>query len=671
MLRHRVVNRFNPKERSDDVVVELVRRALETWGAKKHLRFRPDLGPHLSEIGEHAFASFQKVRFGSQTAVRWRLREGVAPHFYRSTVTLLIEDDRTRPSWVWYDVETDREISYFSPPGLTTYLNDALGMEPRDRVGQFSEGMRVLQAGKLGDFLDVILEADERQLPAVVSATRGWRVGEEERIEDALASLSGLATFWVLPSDGVDEFNDELVSRGYRVLPGSLHMFQSDLDTGDELDSRRHRWWAAHEVRAKPSKELAGLLYSEAMKTALKLPLPEPLVGLGDRIDSAAAESMLQRLGALAGTSVTQVAARTQEPEAAIGKSDAGREALPAAEKPVVGDGESSRRRSRREGSYDTEELALMHDLSEVTSLLGIDPAQETSGLLGKLRYVVSAMLTWLKQPRTAAVSVELVEDLSAQLGDLRDQRSQVEVDRDEYRDLLATSEAETAEAREELDAQKSKGLEIRRQQQEAAAKAEYFESLYKQALHESKSGAEPTAWARSDPSETRSNTSEVPESIEILLEWIDRLDHVERCPELDVRSASSVRDSRQRDRILRDVWRYALELEAYATSPSAGDGGGLVQYVRAHSATITSDQFARDETSDVKSARKGKLARMRTFSVPEVVDPSGSAFFGAHFRLTQDSGKAMRMHIYDATAKNGKVYIGYIGQHHRSRGTN
>ncbi len=40
----------------------------------------------------------------------------------------------------------------------------------------------------------------------------------------------------------------------------------------------------------------------------------------------------------------------------------------------------------------------------------------------------------------------------------------------------------------------------------------------------------------------------------------------------------------------------------------------------------------------------------------------------GAHFRLSHDNGKAMRMHVYDAVDVDGKIYIGYIGEHLPSR---
>ncbi len=680
VLRHRVVNRFEPKERSDDIVVELVRRALDEWGAKKkhQVRFNAKLGPHLSEVGEHAFASFRKVRFEAQTAVRWRLREGTAPHFYRSSITLLIEDDRAKPSWIWYDIETDRESSFFQPPALTSYLVKALDAKPMDSIGHFSEGLRAIRGEQLGEFLDHHLESERRKLPVIVSATRGWRNGEEEHIEDALATLLGVATFSVLTPDGVDEFNDELVSPGYQVYPGSLHMFQPDLDTDDELDSRRHRWWSASEVRAKSSRDLAASLYSEAMKSLLKLPLPESLIGLGERIDSAATESMLRRLSTLtadanadADAEVENEVAESSEPELSVEALTAPTESSQVSADIGVGDNEMLGRRSRRSGSGDPDELALLHDLDEVASILSLPAPPESVGLFGRLRQVLGAALTRLRHTQSAAVSTELISDLRGQLEDLQEERSQLETDRDDYRALLEASETETKEAREELESQKIKAQEIRRQQQEATAKAEHFELLYQDTLRHWNSDETPRVWDAAPALDREQSEAAEPGSVEELLEWIDGLEYVERCAELDGRSAISVRDSRQRDRILRDAWRYALELEEYAKSPVSRGRGGLAAYIRDYSATITNDQFARDESNDVKTARKGRLAKMRTFSVPEEVDSSGSAFFGAHFRLTQDNGKAMRMHIYDATDKNGKVYLGYIGPHHRSRKTN
>jgi hypothetical protein len=91
--------------------------------------------------------------------------------------------------------------------------------------------------------------------------------------------------------------------------------------------------------------------------------------------------------------------------------------------------------------------------------------------------------------------------------------------------------------------------------------------------------------------------------------------------------------------------------------------------YLEQESDQVNKSEFSPDETRNLKANKV--YYEKRIFPVPRTVDPSGKVFMGAHFRLTQDNGKAMRMHIHDATAVDGKVYIGYLGPHPPSRRTN
>lgn len=60
-----------------------------------------------------------------------------------------------------------------------------------------------------------------------------------------------------------------------------------------------------------------------------------------------------------------------------------------------------------------------------------------------------------------------------------------------------------------------------------------------------------------------------------------------------------------------------------------------------------------------------------RLFPVPETVSATGQTQMQAHFKLAQIGMKSPRMHVYDNTNGDGKIYIGYIGPHLSTSSTN
>jgi hypothetical protein len=79
--------------------------------------------------------------------------------------------------------------------------------------------------------------------------------------------------------------------------------------------------------------------------------------------------------------------------------------------------------------------------------------------------------------------------------------------------------------------------------------------------------------------------------------------------------------------------------------------------------------RYARDESEDVRN--NARLSAARMFTVPEEVEPGGEVFMGAHFRIAKAGMVSPRMHYFDATAIDGKVYVGYIGPHLPTKMTN
>jgi hypothetical protein len=60
----------------------------------------------------------------------------------------------------------------------------------------------------------------------------------------------------------------------------------------------------------------------------------------------------------------------------------------------------------------------------------------------------------------------------------------------------------------------------------------------------------------------------------------------------------------------------------------------------------------------------RGDWHAERVFPVPESIDTDGCAFMESHFRLSAKKSVSPRVYILDATRKDGRVYVGYIGRH-------
>lgn len=65
------------------------------------------------------------------------------------------------------------------------------------------------------------------------------------------------------------------------------------------------------------------------------------------------------------------------------------------------------------------------------------------------------------------------------------------------------------------------------------------------------------------------------------------------------------------------------------------------------------------------------KYGDQRRFSVPAEVDPSGEVQMEAHFRLARIGMRSPRMYILDDLHRTETIYIGYIGDHLTTVGTN
>jgi hypothetical protein len=99
---------------------------------------------------------------------------------------------------------------------------------------------------------------------------------------------------------------------------------------------------------------------------------------------------------------------------------------------------------------------------------------------------------------------------------------------------------------------------------------------------------------------------------------------------------------------------------------------GGLAAYVGSAPAgysSVSQRKFGKSESESVRNDKK--LLLERTFPVPQSVNSEGETVMLAHFKLASLATVSPRMYVLDNYAKDGKVYVGYIGRHLTNTMTN
>jgi len=654
-LKHRVVQRVPVRDDGGQVTFSQARDALNEWLLTRRgtPALPPQLGSELTSIGGDYAASQETTLVDGFHAQRWRIRVGSAPHTYDTRVTLALHPEH-KVGWLQYDVHASRDDSRFTAPKLTPILTRHLGSSTADSVGNFSEGLRVVRREGVGRFLDTILNNPERTVTAFVTGSRFWTDAQDRAFERRFSALHGVATFWRLADNAIDEFNT-LVQPGYQVYPNSVHVFQPNLDTEDPLDTRRHWWYSAAEVEDISEQDFWMRLHEQAMRSALHQPLPAALQIVGADFAKAQSSALADLFSLESQQRRRDAITRLRHAKSAeVRESEVGpdREEVPAAElkenlrpepTPYVNEG------VHRETVPPTTDIDGVHGLlDDAEALFGITPAGQ--GNLGqRLQSILWAALDQAAGalPSTDAARRE-VEQLVAD-------NTKLQSEVDELSKLLAVADEAYAESQGDLQAQRTLADLQRR-------RADHVASELARVAYASTD----VVWDIPAANPADPVNLDAPTTVDEFFTQLEALPLVHFTGSR--KPAERIASAKLRSVILSDAWTLACELELYARQWQTGMRG-LRRYADEVSARITPSSFAHDESNDVKT--NTKYSTPRTLPVPTSVDESGSIFMGAHFRLSHDNGKAMRMHVFDAAETDGRIYIGYIGEHLPSRLTN
>jgi len=162
------------------------------------------------------------------------------------------------------------------------------------------------------------------------------------------------------------------------------------------------------------------------------------------------------------------------------------------------------------------------------------------------------------------------------------------------------------------------------------------------------------------------------PSDMSELVAWIDsQCELVEFTGE--VRYAVALEEHDSLGRWASIVWQQVLALESYAGAKRSGVySGGLYEYLNnppPGCASFPSSRYSPTESDGVINNPRMRAAR--TFPVPSSVSSDERALFTAHTRIAQYGMISPRMYLLDDSGNSGRLFIGYIGRHLPTPGTN
>lgn len=525
-------------------------------------------------------------------------------------VTTIIAHDpgiaRKRP-WVWVDVDMPRNATWSAPPRIVASLLEIL--DARDGGAVLAPVPQRVSIDDVPDLLDAVTDAARRGPVFVAGSDSSLPMGPWlDYVGELLRQTTGLASGYVLDPEATEALT-EAVGPWHQVGPGTLRAFMNDVVLGDEVDGRRHRHLGTERLVGDTTHRMRRFLGSRAREQALATPLPKTVLRVeGRMLQQLDLELLDVSTGAAdLGAALSELSPASRFPQAA----DA---TMVRSEKPV------------------RPEHSLLEALgTTVASLLGVRAV--TSESIEHLVEIVS----------TAEGLRRLIErkdrDFAEQFDRMADLREDYQKTTERLSDMGAEYWLTTV------------GLQTTTKQFERSER-----EVQRLRLQLQGEGRGEIAWNQP----TEPDLADDPESFEELLDRFDEHENLiwtgksETTLELDAHDPAvgwAVK-----------TWAVLRALNSYAQMRISDSFSGSIDMYLQNTppgcASYSSNMFARDENDGVKNT--DKFCRPRTLP-----GPGGSeVFMGAHFKIAKYATVSPRLHLHDAVADDGHVYIGYIGPH-------
>lgn len=531
----------------------------------------------------------------------------------RWTTQLTASAPRHRPPWVWIDVDAPAERAdgsqrrqWTSTPNLAKALLAELGAtDGTMALGTRPERVFVDDIDRL---VEIICDPDRRGLAFLAGTPEGLPIDRWiELVHEVLRDTAGLAGAFVMDAAATAAFA-EAVGDTHAVPPGTIRTFRAAADPASALDARRHRILSTERLVNDEARYLRRLLGWRAREAGTEQPLPRDVSRLDARLEALTNQLLVAR----------------------------------AAPPPPVTEQPTS--------------AALDIDLTA--------PAEPTEVAPSGASVVAEAeMLSLLAAAVREATGAEVPpEDVVQEVLRLVGAQAQLTARLVDEQALTERLEALTARL-EEANAQLAETM--RRLEDEQVDHAQTTDELYDVTRSRDHLRVELTRLGSAHAWVDVVDTAPArPETFGELVERFDEPPHLVFTG--DPEQAISLDDYEPLGRWAGKAWEALQAAEGYAVAKAEGDfSGGMDTYLQQTPAGYcgySSNRHARDESEQVRA--NDRFRRLRMFSVPARIDRNERAFMGAHFKIAQFGMISPRLHYLDATAIDGKVYVGYLGPH-------
>lgn len=615
---------------------------------------------NYAEVGANFRARIDSLESSEETANRYSAI-AVSDHGTYSTHMTTVRDGAG--AWVQLDIHAPHQNSMFHAPKIPSLLVDrateiGLHLTTGHPAERFTPAPRRVKVDEVGELLDLVINNEHRRTTALVAGIRrednydSW----SGLFEQWFSLSQGVATLWLLDSQATDEFNS-LVEQEYQVYPRSIHSFQPMADTDDPEDARRHRWFSAHDLQENTgTKRNQSRLYHLSRITALKQKAPQVIIDAERQLASQATKLQLHqgtenspfqdRIRNLRSTwpiLPDSAPATTQADTPTPVQEPVSKPATPKPAPPVT-------RHHAPVLPPRSKPTPPAPPAPKPTPARSPDIPREDASV-GRIKQI-EAMV------REFCGTIDLTPDEDLSLDDLM-----LEVFDRFWKGNKAVQNAERilAEKVQEITELEDDNSVLQQAWDEAiedngALNVEFAESqrriqFYSRQLQEL--SAPPSAYELPE--------FEAPNSVVTVLAWLKKkkLPHViftgdeKKAKDLDHRPNS--------ESIARICWDFLVTLNDYARQCTTGHTS-VRTYIDNEETTAHRSKFASSETNAVKG--NDIFRNARTLRVPTSINEEGRIPMYAHYRLANDGGKSPRLHYHDATRQDGKIYVGYIGEH-------
>ena len=604
---------------SDGRIQESVERVFVDWLASKGLSV-PERG--LADGGGPLSSDDNRVAF----ALRSRGRDAAGDPVDR--LRLIEEDGETRwvttihwgtsvtdPSlssasnvrrWVWVDLDHEAVGSgSHVRPGSPRVVRELLAAgEAYDGVLPLTDDVWVVGRQHV-DELVTFVRATDRTVPVIVFAHDGKRAYDQERLAGLLSrDLAGVAAVFRLADGEATQAFARGLGPDYAVFGGAMRTFlPGSLADGDE--PTRHRVLGRASLSALGPRAFPAVKDQIlALTSARRSPAGASRQGIASDAPSAAPRSPSRVL------TRRWISDRLRNLAAAVGYS------VP-----------------KRLDRLDDRELGELFDAA-------VDAAVEVD------------------HPRRSS-DVGLPEVEHARLEELEGELARIRDDRDTLNDLLEQADLD-AKRTEDRFAETTRQLEDAHL--ELTETADEADRSYRRMVWlETQVDYQHLPPADAVPAESLP----APHSVaEVVLQAREHLTHVvigdidQVAAELDLAAGSQLYAIKS--------WAALVALNAYAQARSGGTfSGGFHDWCAqppSGASAISANALSMVEGEQVNS--NPALRGPRTFSVPKSVSPTEEAYMPAHIKIVKRGSPCPRLHFLDHAGHDGRVYVGYLGQH-------